>query len=94
MTVGLLIIDCLCGNGQSLKDKRRFINSLFARLKKEFNISILEMDYQDLWQRSKLAICFINNSAEASLKTKSNLLKFLENYPNLTILDHQYQKLY
>lgn len=94
MTVSLLIIDCLCGNGQSLKEKRRFINSLFNRLKKEFNVSILEIDYQNLWQRSKLAICFVNNSNDASLKTKTNLLKFLEDYPCLTILDHQYQKLY
>lgn len=94
MTVSLLIVECLCGYGQSLKDKRRFINSLFVRLKKEFNVSVLEMDYQNLWQRSKLAICFINNSTDASLKTKSNLLKFLENYPYLTILDYQYQKLY
>jgi|YelNatPaOPRAMG01_1025707.scaffolds.fasta_scaffold00189_24 uncharacterized protein YlxP (DUF503 family) len=94
MTVSLLIIDCLCGNGHSLKDKRRFLNSLFAQLKKEFNISIAEIDYQDLWQRAKLAICFVNNSSENSFKTRNNLLKFLENYPNFTILDYQYQKLY
>lgn len=94
MTVGLLIVDCLCGSGQSLKDKRKFLNSLFAHLKKKFNISIVEIDYQDLWQRSKLVICFINNSSNSSLTTKGNLLKFLENYPNLTILDYQYQKLY
>lgn len=94
MTVGLLIVDCLCGNSQSLKEKRRFMNSLFAHLKKEFNVSVLEIDYQDLWQRSKLAICFINNSNDSSLKTKSSLLKFLENYPHLTILDYLYQRLY
>ncbi|MCS7249970.1 MAG: DUF503 domain-containing protein [candidate division WOR-3 bacterium] len=94
MTVSLLIVDCLYKNSHSLKEKRRFINSLFSRLKKEFNVSVLEIDYQDLWQRSKLAICFINNSTDSSLKTQSSLLKFLENYPNLTILDHQYQKLY
>ena len=39
----------------NLKDKRMVIRSITDRLKKKrINISILEIKYQDLWQRSML----------------------------------------
>lgn len=38
----------------SLKDKRQTIQSIIARIRKRFSISICEVDYHDLWQRSTL----------------------------------------
>jgi hypothetical protein len=35
----------------SLKDKRHFVKSLKDRLRSRFNVSVAEIDYQDLWQR-------------------------------------------
>ncbi|NLV22708.1 MAG: DUF503 domain-containing protein [Syntrophomonadaceae bacterium] len=52
----------------SLKEKRKYIQSIVARIRKRFNISIAEVAYQDLWQRSILgfsAVC--GSQAEADL---------------------------
>ncbi|MDD3365581.1 MAG: DUF503 domain-containing protein, partial [Syntrophomonas sp.] len=38
----------------SLKDKRQIIQSIIARIRKRFSVSICEVDYHDLWQRSAL----------------------------------------
>jgi hypothetical protein len=38
----------------SLKDKRQTIQSIIARIRKRFSISICEVDYHDLWQRAAL----------------------------------------
>lgn len=38
----------------NLKEKRKIIQSIIARIRKRFNISICEVAGQDLWQRSVL----------------------------------------
>lgn len=38
----------------SLKDKRSIILSIISRINKRFNISVSEVAYHDLWQRSIL----------------------------------------
>ncbi len=40
---------------QSLKEKRMVLRKAQDRLRARFNFSIAEVDYQDLWQRAKLA---------------------------------------
>ncbi|HWQ76141.1 MAG TPA: DUF503 domain-containing protein [Syntrophomonas sp.] len=55
----------------SLKEKRGYIQSITARIRKRFNVSIIEAAYHDLWQRSILgfaAVCSSNAEAEHILK--------------------------
>ena len=50
MVIGTCTIELhIPGNG-SLKGKRRVIKSIIARVHSEFNVSIAEVDNQDLWQ--------------------------------------------
>lgn len=46
----------------SLKEKRKTIQSIIARIRKRFNISIAEVNYQDLWQRSELGFAAVCNT--------------------------------
>ena len=48
---------------RSLKDKRSIIKSLIERAKSRNNLSILEADYNDLWQRSRLIISSVAKDA-------------------------------
>jgi len=50
----LEIIGC-----QSLKEKRSVVNSLKARLRDRFNVSVAETGHQDLWQRAELTACVV-----------------------------------
>ncbi|MGI6435908.1 MAG: DUF503 domain-containing protein [Syntrophomonadaceae bacterium] len=54
----------------TLKEKRSIIRSIMDRLKKRINISIMEIQYQDLWQRSMLAF-----AAVAASQTDLNLIE-------------------
>lgn len=54
---------------RSLKDKRKIINSIADRIRKRFNISILEVDYHDLWQRTALGF-----AAAASREREADFL--------------------
>ena len=42
-------------NSHSLKDKRHVVKGLKDRLRHKFNVSVAEIDYQDLWQRALVA---------------------------------------
>jgi uncharacterized protein YlxP (DUF503 family) len=56
----------------SLKEKRGRIKPLMARLRREFNLSVAEMDLQDAWQESVIACAMVGNDRvhlESALKT-------------------------
>ena len=63
MVIGTCTIELhIPGNG-SLKGKRRVIKSIIARVHNEFNVSIAEVDNQDLWQSATLGVACVSNGA-------------------------------
>lgn len=59
--ITLLTVELFIPYAQSLKDKRSAVRSLKDRIRKKFNASVAEVGYQDKWQRSILAVCFVGN---------------------------------
>ena len=48
-------------NSHSLKDKRHVVKGLKDRLRNKFNVSVAEIDYQDLWQRAVVAAVTVSS---------------------------------
>ena len=46
---------------QSLKDKRSILQSLKADLRRKLNLSVAEVEHQDLWQRAGLACAAVGS---------------------------------
>ncbi len=63
MKLTLLVYEFTVPGCQSLKEKRKVVKGLKESLRSHFNLSIAEVDYQDKWQRSTIAIALV---AEAS----------------------------
>jgi hypothetical protein len=78
VTVGLLLLDCYISESQSLKDKRRILSSLSERLRRQFNIAIAEVEYQDQWQRAQLAIIFVNTNWRMLQSSMSKLTEYID----------------
>ena len=49
----------LIPGSRSLKTKRRSIRGIKDRLRSRFNVSVAEVDSQDLWQISVLGVCAV-----------------------------------
>ena len=62
--VGVLLIELLVSESQSLKDKRRVLKSLKDRISNKFNVSVAEVGALDKWQRSILGVSLIANDAK------------------------------
>ena len=61
MIVGLLTLDLHIPESNSLKSKRMVIKSLVQKIKNKFNVSVAEVDAQNLWQRSVIGIAYVSN---------------------------------
>jgi len=60
MVIGLLTLELHFPGARSLKDKRHSLRSLETRLRNRFNVAVAEVEYQDLWQRARLAVVSVN----------------------------------
>jgi uncharacterized protein YlxP (DUF503 family) len=60
MVIGLLTLELHFPGARSLKDKRHALRSLETRIRNRFNVSVAEVEHQDLWQRSRLAVVAVN----------------------------------
>lgn len=54
-------VECLLYDIQSLKEKRSNIRRLTTKIRNEFNVAIAELDFHDLWQRTKFGIVTVAN---------------------------------
>lgn len=70
----------------SLKDKRQTIRSVRDRLRKK-NVSVVESDNQDFWQRATLEIALAAVSRGAVEEKREEVRRFLLNYDELMVSD-------
>ncbi len=70
----------------SLKDKRQTLRSLKDRLRRK-NVSFVEVDYQDLWQRATVEFTLATQSRRAAEEKREEVRRTLLNYEELAILE-------
>jgi len=59
--IGVLTLELRLEHSHSLKEKRHVVESLKTRLRNKFNVSVAEIDHQDLWQRSAIAVVTVSS---------------------------------
>lgn len=90
MKVGVCKLELRLPENQSLKGKRRVIKSIVTRLQNKYNISVAEVDNQDLWQLATLGITCVSNHRRHADETLSGVVKFVaQNYPDLELLSSE-----
>ena len=70
----------------SLKDKRQTLRSLKDRLRRK-NVSVVESENQDLWQRATVEIALAAISRGAAEEKREDLRRTLLAYEELAITD-------
>lgn len=76
-------IECKMYEGHSLKDKRSIVKRIINKLRQDFNVSVAELDYHDLWQRIKLGVVTISNERSHAEQVMQAVLKTIDSYPEL-----------
>jgi uncharacterized protein YlxP (DUF503 family) len=89
MIVGVCKIELYIPESNSLKAKRKVIKSLKDRVRKKFNVSIAEVELQNLWQRAILGVATVSNDKKQVDAAFSKVISFME-HTDLAIIG-QYQ---
>lgn len=86
MVIGLLTVELLISASLSLKDKRNVLDSVKRKLQHKFNVSIAEIDYKDLWNKSVLAIVMVSDSTIVVDSHLQYVLNFIEKLREIEVL--------
>ena len=78
MSLGLLSLRIHLPGCSSLKEKRRRLKPLIARLHKEFNISVAEVDHQDVWQDAVIACALVSNDKNHTQRSLQEIVKWID----------------
>ena len=77
MNVGVCRIKLRLPENMSLKGKRQVLKSITSRIKNRFNVSIAEVDANDLWQLAVLGICCVSNDGRQTNEVLSKVVDFV-----------------
>ncbi len=86
MVIGLCTLELHFPDSQSLKAKRQILSSLTTRLRGKFNVSVAEVDEQDLWQKAILGIACVANESGRVNQVLDQALNMVQVNPSLELL--------
>ncbi len=81
--VCLIRIDLHFPENESLKGKRKELQSVKAQLQRRFGAAVAETDHHDLWQRSELSAALVGREAGTVAGMRDSLERWVtDRYPD------------
>ena len=93
MVVGVCTVELWIPESQSLKDKRQVLHSLKDRLHGKFNLSVAEVDGQDLWQKAVLGMACVANEGSHVNQVLEQALNLIRSMPAVEVVRTQLELL-
>lgn len=78
MHVGVCRIVLHLPENHDLKGKRQVLRSIKDRVRHRFNVSIAEMEENDLWQRAVLGVACLGNEARYVNEVLSQVVEYVQ----------------
>ncbi len=77
MNVGVCKVRLRLPENLSLKGKRQVVKSITTRVGNKFNVSVAEIEDNDLWQLATLGICCVSNNKRHTNEVLSKVMDFI-----------------
>jgi hypothetical protein len=78
MVIGVCRLHLRIPENHSLKEKRHVVRKLIDRVRHRFNVSISEVDDNDLWQRAQIGFCTVGNDRRFVNSSLDKIIDFIE----------------
>jgi uncharacterized protein YlxP (DUF503 family) len=91
MVVGVGQILLRIPESRSLKGKRSIMRQIVERVKRQFNISIAEVEAQDNWQFIHLGMCQVGLNADVVNHSLDKVLAFIEKLALAEVVDVDFE---
>jgi uncharacterized protein YlxP (DUF503 family) len=89
MIVGSLRVRLLIRESRSLKDKRQVVQSIKARLRNQFNVSVAEVEAQENRQLAVLGVAMVSNETAPVRAAFDQIVAALRSHPVAEFLGHE-----
>jgi len=89
MVVGVRQVDLTIPGADSLKAKRMVLKSLKDRIRREFNVSVAEVEDNDQWQSAGLAVAVVSNDRRFANQVLSKVVDFIGGSRDLVVDDYR-----
>jgi uncharacterized protein YlxP (DUF503 family) len=86
MLAALCSFDLRIPGVQSLKEKRHVLKTLTASIRQKFNVSVAEVDHQDLWQRSTIAVSAVAGEAYHLRRVMHSVERHIGTFPAIELI--------
>mgnify|MGYP000867457150 FL=1 len=87
MLVGIVYIKIYIPFSHSLKEKRKVVKSICAKVKNNFNVSIAEVDNLGLQQTISIGIAVVSNDKKHIESIIDKMLNFIESHTEGEIVE-------
>ncbi len=87
MLVALERFDLRIPDCRSLKQKRHVVKSLSGAIRSRFDVSVAEVDYQDLWQRSAIGVAVVGAERHHVRKVMHQIETFVEAWGGVDVIE-------
>jgi len=85
-----ILLDISLPGVRSLKEKRSIVKPIILKMRRKFNISVAEVEYQDIWNRSLLLCAIASNNNRFSQQQAMKIIDFFENeFKTVILLSHK-----
>jgi hypothetical protein len=88
MIVGIATVDLHIPESHSLKEKRYFLRRIKDKIRNKFNVSIAEVDDNDLWQRTTIGVVVVANDKKFANQILSQVIEHIKNDNSAVIIDY------
>lgn len=85
MIVGVMTAQLYLYGVTSLKQKRSIVKSLVERLKSRFNVSVSEVDHQDIYTSALIGIALVTNETRFANRQFDKIIDFMRRDGRFTL---------
>ncbi|QIJ72846.1 DUF503 domain-containing protein [Thermosulfuriphilus ammonigenes] len=88
MVVGVAKVQLFIPENRSLKGKRQVVKSLLRQINGRFkNVSVAEVDDQDLWQRAQIGLTTVGSDQRFINSLLDRALDYIEAYGGVEVIE-------
>jgi len=89
MVIGASSLELHFPECSSLKEKRQILKSIIERIRSRYNVSVAEVDYNDLWQRAVIGISHISRDEYQVKRMLHKIENEVVNLNKAVVVSHQ-----
>ena len=78
MVVGIARVEIFLPENHSLKDKRQAIRKIVEKIRVRFNVSVMEIEQTNLWQRAVVGFASVGVNQDHVNMALERIIEFIE----------------